>query len=101
MTHVTCRLTAKNRDHPGNPSLGNRVWATFTFTYSVRNSRQSAYSLYATLQHVPIQAVGKLDAIRQAAAAMRHFAVRTCNSWTSRMYKYQLSQKDLRDDIVL
>ena len=26
MTHVTCRLTAKNRDQ-----LGNRVWATFTF----------------------------------------------------------------------
>jgi len=27
MTHITCRLTAKNR----NPTLGNRVWATFTF----------------------------------------------------------------------
>jgi len=31
MTHVTCRLTAKNRDQPRNPTLGNRVWATFTF----------------------------------------------------------------------
>ena len=30
MTHVTCRLTAKNRDHPRNSTLGNRVWATFT-----------------------------------------------------------------------
>jgi len=29
MTHVTCRLTAKNRDQLRNPSLGNRVWATF------------------------------------------------------------------------
>ena len=32
MTHVTCRLTAKNRDQLRNPTLGNRVWATFTFT---------------------------------------------------------------------
>jgi len=32
MTHVTCRLTAKNRDQVRNPILGNRVWANFTFT---------------------------------------------------------------------
>ena len=31
MTHVTCRLTAKNRDQLRNPTLGNRVWATFAF----------------------------------------------------------------------
>jgi len=31
MTHVTCRLTAKNRDQLRNPTLGNRVWATFPF----------------------------------------------------------------------
>ena len=31
MTHVTCRLTAKTRDHLRNPMLGNRVWATITF----------------------------------------------------------------------
>ena len=30
MTHVTCTLTAKNLDQ-----LGNRVWATFTFTFSM------------------------------------------------------------------
>ena len=29
LTHVTCRLTAKNRDQLRNPTLGNRVWATF------------------------------------------------------------------------
>ena len=29
MTHVTCRLTAKNRDQLRNSTLGNRVWATF------------------------------------------------------------------------
>jgi len=26
---VTCRLTAKNRDQLRNPTLGNRVWATY------------------------------------------------------------------------
>ena len=31
MTHVTCRLTAKNWDQLRNLTLGNRVWATFTF----------------------------------------------------------------------
>jgi len=31
MTHVTCRLSAKNRDQLRNPTPGNRVWATFTF----------------------------------------------------------------------
>jgi len=31
MIHVSCRLTAKNRDQLRNPTLGNRVWATFTF----------------------------------------------------------------------
>jgi len=31
LTHVTCRLTAKNRDQLQNPTLGNLVWATFTF----------------------------------------------------------------------
>jgi len=31
MTHVTCSLTAKNRDQLQNPILDNRVWATFTF----------------------------------------------------------------------
>jgi len=29
MTHVTCRLTVKNRDQLRNPTLGNRVWAAF------------------------------------------------------------------------
>ena len=30
MSHITCRLTAKNRDRLRKPTLGNRVWATFT-----------------------------------------------------------------------
>ena len=31
MTHITCRLTAKNRDQLRNPTLGNWLWAIFTF----------------------------------------------------------------------
>ena len=31
MIHVSCRLTAKNCDQLRNPTLGNGVWATFTF----------------------------------------------------------------------
>ena len=31
MTDVTCRLTAKNRDQLRNPTLGNRVWASFLY----------------------------------------------------------------------
>jgi len=31
MIHVTYRLTVKNRDQLRNPTLGSRVWATFTF----------------------------------------------------------------------
>jgi len=34
MIHVTCRLTVKNRNQPWNPTLGNRVWATYTFTFT-------------------------------------------------------------------
>ena len=29
MIHITCRLTAKNRDQLRNPMLGNRVCAIF------------------------------------------------------------------------
>jgi len=32
MTQVTSRLTAKNLDQLRNPTLGNRVGVTFTFT---------------------------------------------------------------------
>ena len=35
MTHVTCRLAAKNRDQLWNPTLSNRVRATFTFLIKV------------------------------------------------------------------
>jgi len=41
MTHVTCRLTAKNRDQPRNPTLGSRVWAAGTFVmYAFRDGSE-------------------------------------------------------------
>ena len=39
MTHVTCRLTAKNRDQLRNPTLGNRAWATYLFVRGGAMSR--------------------------------------------------------------
>jgi len=38
MTHVTCGLTAKNRDQLRNPTFGNRVLATFTLIPYKENS---------------------------------------------------------------
>jgi len=36
MTHVTCELTAKNRDQLRNPTLGNRVRVCATFIQQVK-----------------------------------------------------------------
>jgi len=41
MTYVTCRLTAKNQDQLRNPTLGNRVWATFLFLVEVMSANVS------------------------------------------------------------
>ena len=45
MIHVTCRLTAKNRDQLRDHTLGNRVWATFTFlgAYSLPRCRRYCF----------------------------------------------------------
>jgi len=44
MTHVTCRLTAKNRDRLRNPALGNRVSAKFTFSIDAGDFRGAQIS---------------------------------------------------------
>jgi len=38
MTQVTCRLTAKDRDQLRNPTLGNRVSATFNLFAHAQSS---------------------------------------------------------------
>ena len=40
MTHLTCVLTAKNRDQLRNPTLGNRVCATFLLIVYVAGVRR-------------------------------------------------------------
>ena len=39
MTHITCRLTAKNRGQLRNPTLGDRVWASFHWRQPRRGCR--------------------------------------------------------------
>jgi len=56
VTHVTCRLTAKNRDQLRNPALGNRVWASFTFLETLTEAldvKFSADRAYAVLPGLP------------------------------------------------
>jgi len=45
MTHVTCRLTAKNRDQLRNPTLGNRVWADLYLLSFITRSTQYVVSV--------------------------------------------------------
>jgi len=61
MTHVTCRLTAKNRDQLRNPTLGNRVWATFTFLthQTAPRSRAAAVHSQFKLVHAKLFPLGK------------------------------------------
>ena len=43
MTHVTCRLTAKNWDQLWNHTLGSRVWAIFTFFSGIKSAGNTTY----------------------------------------------------------
>ena len=53
MTYVTCRLTAKNpRDQLRNPTLGNRVWATF-LQYRAYIYTRTLYQTTNKLQFIP------------------------------------------------
>jgi len=62
MTPVTCRLTAKNRDQLRNPTLGNRVWATFTFYYKTGSLIQVTMDLNSLMTWTAV----KLLSVRQA-----------------------------------
>jgi len=45
MTHVTCRLTAKNRDQLRNSTLVNRVWATFNLFLFITINKCEVYTI--------------------------------------------------------
>ena len=67
MTHVTCRLTAKDRDQLRNPTLGNRVWATFTFSTIAPARHHMALVSYKSLA-LPASSM-QLSGVRHAATA--------------------------------
>ena len=86
MTHVTCRLTAKNRDQLQNPMLGNRVWATFTFftwacpdlptvdfsTDSLGHNAASGYcSIVLSLTRRPVMSVSEAHSSRLLVQTLR------------------------------
>jgi len=67
MIHVTYRLTAKNRDQLRNPTLGNRVWATFTFLASlIKVGRQSQWD------NTVLAVIAMLPPVRASAAPGSH-----------------------------
>ena len=90
MTHVTCRLTAKNRDQIRNPTLSSRVRATFTFLFRRRGDWRASGSRRGTTSAVgqrerrrvgpvPLRDRGKSRAgrgvvpLRQAGKTVRGF----------------------------
>ena len=82
MIPVTCRLTAKNRGHLRNPTLGNRVWATF-FTTGRFNFFRGRFLLgpfwrRGVMTDNPVSDAASDDALSAAAAAaaMRCSALR-------------------------
>ena len=71
MIHVTCRLTAKNWDQLRNPTLGNRVWAAFTFLtwqFGPTCTRQCGSGYYPHLGLIWLSAeLSIVDVYRQQA----------------------------------
>ena len=67
---VTCRLTAKNRDQLRNPTLGNRVWARFTFFICAHTVDCCG------CMSVPLQRVTSLRRRVQANAAAASYRLR-------------------------
>jgi len=93
MTHATCRLTAKNRDQLRNPTLGNRVWATFispskaVFTVDELNwTDLTCYELtqFHDASLVTRVSFTKLIGCRAAVRAMRFSSIQFCSvrPWT-------------------
>ena len=93
MIHVTCRLTAKNRDQCRNPTFGNRVWATFfTNARKVRTSRrpgisrqQTSSGYIAVCEKTPaIEPAAKRSAMPSSAVPL--FIIRF--TWTTQLNDY-------------
>ena len=72
MTHVTCRLTAKDRDQLRNPTLGSRVWATF-YLFTLRYCIVKVQYIEA-VYYLPASDVGEVN---QRPVAIDDSATRT------------------------
>ena len=79
MTHVTCRLTAKNRDQLRNPTLGNRVWATFDLLLHTCTHLLKKLAYFAQVQRVARAVVeyinSQLKVYKNSCATLRLEAV--------------------------
>jgi len=74
MTHVTGRQTAKNWDQLWNHTLGNRVWATFTFVLKqqqqpVQRTLQSTFSVTTLLLVLVLAAAASTSLAASVSAA--------------------------------
>ena len=67
MTHATCRLIVKNRDQLRNRTFGNRVWATFTFTFYISPSFRRVVNTTMLLFGGERQSIGGVTLERLAA----------------------------------
>jgi len=68
MTHVTCRLTAKNRDQLRDHTLGNRVWATFTFYFLLVINWRLIGPTFFSLQSMASCSRGSSPSVRQGSS---------------------------------
>jgi len=103
MTHVTCRLTAKNRDQLRNSMLGKRVWATFFFTNNSLKSSKSNEKRVSTSQLI---FSGKRYLKCTASQSEKRPHARTHRRTTEkhkqsvwRVETYKLSPRGRRDDM--
>jgi len=70
MTHVTCRLTAKNCDQLRNPTLGSRVLDTF-FSLPFRSNITAASAVIPILCFLLICQLSVPDCIQLECASHR------------------------------
>jgi len=78
MDHVTCRLTAQNRDQLRNPTIGSRIGVTFFPCFVIRTTAGNATRLQAIAmleQEVALTDLGFLEGVTletRASEASEH-----------------------------
>jgi len=72
MIHVTCRLTAKNRDQLRNPTLGNRLLATLAFYVATDDLARTFRGLYVSVLGTQVSAAKRLNRSTGNGPVSRH-----------------------------